>query len=380
MKSKVGLTKCERYKDVKDALTKVLKSIDCFNIFKNKDVLLKVNVGKGKPPERAVSTHPEFIRAMIQIIKSQGAKAISVGDSSAALGFTAQAFKSSGIQDIVSEEGATLINFDASRIIKRKIDGRVLKTIYLPEDILKTDLLISLPKLKTHTLTLFTGAVKNQLGLIPGAEKCRVHQIAPRITEFSQALIDINLAVKFDLAVMDGVVGLEGGGTSKGIPKRSNFIAASTDLVALDAICSYIIGLEPLKVPTTKLGEERNLGINNLNEIEIVGEQIEKCIVRFKKTHFDLKKIPFIAKILYKIRRDIIKPIVIKEHCTQCMICKDICPVNAIILKPYPIINKDCINCYSCYENCPSKTIKLKCELYLKPILKRKIEDFGLFI
>lgn len=371
-KSKVALLRCEEYGKSQEALTKALQYIHRLDIFKGKKVLLKINLMAGRTPEQSVNTHPEFVRSMIRIVKTQGGEVL-VGDSSGILGFTREAFRASGIEEVVTREGARLVNFDASRIVKKSINGKILHSIYLPEEVLTSDVLVSMPKLKTHPLMLFTGAVKNQLGLLPGGEKCRVHQVAPNLSCLAEALVDINLAVKFDLAAMDGILGLEGGGTNNGRPRKCGLIAASPDLIALDTVCSYAMGMDPSRVITNGIGAARGLGCNNLNEIEILGEDIERCITRFDMPPFDIKRNPLIAKIAYRIRANAITPVVIKEKCNHCGVCKEMCPVNSIALDGAATIDlKSCINCFSCYENCPVGAIKLKCQWYLRWVFKKK--------
>ncbi|MBN2121088.1 MAG: DUF362 domain-containing protein [Candidatus Omnitrophica bacterium] len=373
-KPRVSLIKCETYHEVEEAVIKALENIDCFKMFKDKKVLLKVNLNKAQNPDRAVNTHPEFVRAVVRIIKNQGGSPI-IGESSAALGFTGQAFKVSGIEKVAKEENVRLVNFDAGPVIKKRINGRRLKSIYVAKDIEEADLLVSLPKLKYHTLTLFTGALKNQLGLLVGGTKCGVHELAPRVEDLSQAIVDINLSFKFDLSVMDGVVGLEYDNKTEGSPVRSRLVAASTDLVALDSVCSYIIGLKPQEVFTNKIGQQQGLGVSDLSSIEIIGNDVQSLLGRFKMPGFSLKRNPVFAKAMYGIRRKIISPVVIKDVCQKCGKCAQACPVSAIELKPYPVIAKGkCIYCYCCYENCPQRAMKLTANRVLKPLLKSKLE------
>ena len=167
MKTTVCLLRCPDYGEVKEVLIRAFTLLDVFSLFKKKKVLLKVNLMKGASPERALNTHPEFIRAMIQIVHSQGGKVI-VGDSSGLLGFTKPAFQASGIAKVTEEEGAELANFDAGPFIRHTVHGRILKSIWVPKKVFEAEVLITLPKLKTHTLTKLTGAVKNQMGLLPG--------------------------------------------------------------------------------------------------------------------------------------------------------------------------------------------------------------------
>ena len=377
MKTTVCLLRCPDYGEVKEVLIRAFSLLDVFSLFKKKKVLLKVNLMKGASPERALNTHPEFIRAMIQIVHSQGGKVI-VGDSSGLLGFTKPAFQASGIAKVTEEEGAELANFDAGPFIRHTVHGRILKSIWVPKKVFEAEVLITLPKLKTHTLTRLTGAVKNQMGLLPGGTKPAIHQIAPKLNDLCRALIEINLAIKFDLAVMDGILALEGGGSEKGRPKKAEVVLVSRDLVALDSVASKIMGMEPSHVPTNSIGKESGLGESNLNEIEIRGDPLSECINPFLLPGKELKRIPIVARKVYQLREKVIKPVVVKENCTLCGRCKELCPVDAIEMNPLPVLKESCINCFCCYENCPDGAIRLSSPWYLRPLIRKRMAGLSL--
>ncbi|MDY6862774.1 MAG: DUF362 domain-containing protein, partial [Thermodesulfobacteriota bacterium] len=190
--SKVSFIYTRDYKDVKAGIEKAINLLDNVPSFYDKRVLLKVNLMKGAPPDRALNTHPEFVRAMIRIVKEKGGKPL-VGDSSGLVGLTNKAFEASGIAKVAKEEGAELKNFDAMTLHKKEIPGEIIQNIWIPEELLKIDVRITLPKLKTHTLTVLTGAIKNQMGLLPGGTKSKIHQLVPAVRKLSRALVDINL-------------------------------------------------------------------------------------------------------------------------------------------------------------------------------------------
>jgi len=377
-KSRVALARCERYEDAKHAIGGCLSRLGCLNLFRGKSVFLKVNLMKGAPPERAISTHPEFVRAMIQIVREQGGT-VSVGDSSGVLGFTSEAFRASGIEAVCREEGAKLLNLDACVIVKKPVNGKVLDFIWTAENVLNADVLVTLPKLKTHSLTLLTGALKNQIGLLVGGTKCEVHLVAPRLREFAAAVADINAGVRFHLGVVDGIWGLEGGDSSKGWRKQSNLVAASTDLVALDAVCAHLMSIEPDEVLTTVAARERGLGTGTLSEIDVLGDSLESCRTSFARPGREMKRHPCIAKRIYRLRGRSLSPIALPDRCQKCRRCAELCPTRAIACDPYPRIDMAaCIRCFACRENCPHGAMKLKCAWYLKPFYKRRAEGLAL--
>jgi len=377
MSHPVCLLKCPAYDQVKEALLKAFTLLDVFPLFEHKSVFLKVNLMKGAPPERALNTHPEFIRAMIQIVRAQGGT-VMVGDSSGLLGFTKPAFDAAGITAIVEEEGGELVNIDAGPLVKQDVEGTSMGSFWVSTKVLEAEVRVTLPKLKTHTLTQLTGAVKNQLGLLPGGTKPALHRIAPRVENFCRALVAINRAVTFDLAAMDGILALEGGGSDKGRPKHAGVLLVSRDLVALDSVAATIMGMEPSDVPTNPIGKELGLGESDLNRIEIRGDSLNECISPFRLPGREFKRIPFVARRVYQLRETIIKPTVVEESCTQCRRCVEACPVDAIEMNPLPKFKKNCINCFCCYECCPDNAIRLSSPWYFRPLVRKRLAGLSL--
>ena len=155
-----------------------------------------------------------------------------------------------------------------------------MKKLIIANGVLDCDGLISLPKLKTHGLMRFTGAVKNQFGCIPGFLKGQYHVKLPDPYDFATMLVDINTLIKPRLYIMDGITAMEGNGPRSGKPKQLNVLLLSTDPIALDATACKIINLNPEFVPTSKLGEKAGLGTYHTENIEIVGEQIDLLLTK----------------------------------------------------------------------------------------------------
>lgn len=218
---RVSIVKCENYEHqkVKSAIIKSLELIGGIEeiVKPGNTVLLKVNVIIGFPPERAATTHPSIVGAMTEIVKEAGGIPW-VGDSSGAYGYTAKSLELSGIKKACEEYGGKLINFESTGVYSMNIDGQILKTANIAKSAIDCDVLVSMPKMKTHQLTKYTGAVKNFYGVIPGSGKAAIHRQAPTEERLSQAVVDIYSALKPQLAVMDGVVGMEGEGATNGTP------------------------------------------------------------------------------------------------------------------------------------------------------------------
>ncbi|MFQ5808222.1 MAG: DUF362 domain-containing protein [Armatimonadota bacterium] len=376
-RSVVAVRDCPHYEGAADAIAGALADIGKLHVFDGKRVLLKVNLMRGTPPEQAKTTHPEFVRGMIRVVKEQGGTPL-VGESSGIVGFGDEACEASGLGEAVRDEGAEWVNFDAQDMRLVQVDGRELRSLYLPAVLWECDVLVTLPKLKTHTLTTFTGAIKNQVGLLPGGSKCAIHRTASTVARLAEAVVDLNVAVPFHLGVMDGVVGLEGGGSVKGEPVASGIVAASADLAALDAVCSALVGIAPDEVPTTVAAEARGIGRGRLEDIEVIGRDPTQPVASFARPGPEPKRNPLVAKGIYRMRQQALWPVATHAECTQCGTCADVCPVDAVTVDPWPTVARSCIYCFACRERCPTGAMKLSCKWYLKRLFRGRAKELPL--
>ncbi|MEW6606868.1 MAG: DUF362 domain-containing protein [bacterium] len=349
MKSKVAVVRCNGYdfEEVKKTIQESLELIGGLGsiVKKGSKVLLKPNIAGPFPPEQGATTHPVVIKAMIQLVKEVGGIPV-VGDGP---GTILPAFEISGIVKVADEEGIEVILFDKNGFEMAKIPtGEQLKETHFSKDVLEADIVISMPKLKTHVFVYYTGAIKNMFGALLADSRKKTHRIDDAEL-FSKALVDIFTIRKPDLAVMDGIVGMEGVGPTHGQVKEGGIIISSTDSVALDAVSSAIIGYDPMDIPTTKDAYMRGLGNGRLEEIEILGSQINEVKV-------DFKRVPILSGRDKKrfMRLALGHLVVNNKKCKKCEVCVEHCPVEAIRLAPYPTIDrKICVYCYCCFELCP---------------------------
>jgi ferredoxin len=154
---------------------------------------------------------------------------------------------------------------------------------------------------------------------------------------------------------MDAIIGLEGNGPGTGgIPKKTGLILVSEDSCALDIVASEMIGFDPLEVYTNRYCIERSL--TDPKKIEIIGG---KRKIPYKRP---INAPSFASPIIgFVMKHAAMKPYAIRKKCKRCAVCKEICPVKAIALKPYPVIDKKrCISCYCCHENCPYNAMDLR--------------------
>lgn len=326
-------------------------------------VFVKINhLSPASEPDKCIVTHPVFVQAVLEILKRAGAD-ITVGDDIDSK--DGDGFLISGFRQMCEEAGVRLINLKETGFVETRCQGRFLKTLHLPPAVLDSDIIVNLPKLKTHSLTVFTGGVKNIYGVIPQGLRTRFHRDYVRIDDFCQMLTDVFSTAIPHLTIMDGIVAMEGDGPSSGKPRTAGVVLAGRDAVAVDAVATKIIGLEPLDIYTTRYAGERGLGVGNLENIEVVGERWEDVVVPDFKlpssaVNVIMKRIP---KFLYRFIQDQLatKPRVIKRQCTRCLECEEICPVSAIAVGDNRAAKVDkhiCIGCMCCHEVCRSNAIK----------------------
>ncbi|MDH3961476.1 MAG: DUF362 domain-containing protein, partial [Desulfuromonadales bacterium] len=217
---------------VRDALHLLLEPLGGISSFikSGQNVLIKPNMLAGKSPEKAVTTHPEIVRQVILMAQSAGGR-ISVGDSPG-LGKPETVARKCGIMEVIEETGVHFAPFDESVPV-------ILKTgtfhhLEVARETLETDVIINLPKLKTHQMMGYTGAVKNLFGLVVGMRKVRLHLQAGTDKAFF-ALMLLELAERFPpaLSIMDAVTAMEGNGPGNGDPVQLGALLASTTPIAL---------------------------------------------------------------------------------------------------------------------------------------------------
>ena len=377
--TKVAIIKCNDYeeKKVEQAIRKAIESIGGLSsiIRPNDRVLLKVNLIAPMNPEKAATTHPAIVKAMIKIVREyEGIPFVADSPGFLHVVGSDSAIEKSGIKEIADSLGVEALQFEYVERSFVQIDNPdcvQLKSMFVARLALEADVIISLPKLKCHGFTLYTGAVKNMFGVVPTKTRKIAHLLSSQ-EKFGNALVDVYSNAKPKLAVMDAILGMEGDGPTHGDPRQAGLILASFDSVALDSIASKIIGYNPMDISTTKLASERGLGTGDLSKIEILGEDINNVLVDFRKSSGRQANIPpFILRFLSKIMTVNLK--LIKEKCEMCNICAESCPVNAITLNPYPTFNrKTCIQCFCCNEMCPEGAIVIENGWFTKLFAARR--------
>ncbi|SFH72788.1 Uncharacterized conserved protein, DUF362 family [Tindallia magadiensis] len=331
-------------------------------------VFLKVNLLTGKEPKEAVTTHPQLVKALTELLMEIGAL-VTLGDSPAGpflQGRMKKIYQLTGMTAVAKETGASL-NWNLEPDSVYFSEGYRLKDFYVMKAINETDHIINVSKMKTHSMTMMTGAVKNMFGIMPGLKKAELYFRFTDPVEFGHAMVDICEYASPILSIMDGIEAMEGAGPSAGDVVKNGLILVSEDPYSLDIVASEHMGITPDSVPTLKAARQRNL-CQSLEKVKLdtsAGEGTPKSFKLPDTREPDfLEKYgrwPVVGSIFKQISRKHLrpKPVVNPKKCTKCKECYTICPAEAIdMMEKVPGFRYDkCIRCYCCQEVCPEKAI-----------------------
>ncbi len=364
--SVVSVVRCQTYdrRLVEKAVDDSLKNIGGLDRFIKAGnwVHVKPNLLTAKSPDKAATTHPELVRAVVKRVQALGAK-VTIGDSPAGITRPIESYwRNTGMEKVAHETGAELVRFEKNTVVERIVDGR---SYYIASVVAQADVIINLCKLKTHNLTLYTGAIKNMFGSIPGFRKSEYHKQAPKVEEFSQIIVDIFSVTQPQLSIMDAITIMDGNGPSAGKAKELGLIFASTDAVAIDAIAAAILGFDEGEIATTEIAFQRGLGEKRKENIIFKGinlSDFQKTAHSFSlPSNYFLKYVPTsVIQVLGKLLW--VRPKPEKIKCLRCGECIANCPTKAMLSQDgFPIIDyKKCIACFCCDEVCPYSAIDQK--------------------
>ena len=321
---------------------------------KKKRVLVKPNMLRPAFPEERVVTDPRLIAATVSYLVSTGA-VVTVGDNPMPDSRFQHEAEIAEYCGFIRASDNTFRNIGKYPQKVRRPKNR-LKEFYVSREVLDCDLLISLPKFKSHELTTMTVAVKNHFGIIPGGLKPYIHSLFPGIKEFSEVLVEIYETRPPDIIIVDCIDIVD----AKGKRQRPGIIVAGDNGHAVDYVCASMAGINPRQVPTIDVAVGK--GLFDPAAIEYVGSPIRIQGFSMPFTFpFRNSVVEFISRILYRIwlRR---VPVIDSAACARCASCENVCPPRA--LKGQQIDYGKCIKCYCCLEVCPNRAVKLKFKLF----------------
>jgi uncharacterized protein (DUF362 family)/Pyruvate/2-oxoacid:ferredoxin oxidoreductase delta subunit len=375
MKSSVSIVKCQDYDEDK-VLSGLRQSIDLIGgiqtfVRNGHRVLLKPNLLYGKSPEKAVTTHPSIVKGMIRIVREAGGTPF-IGDSPSVGSLTKTAEKA-GIKAVADEMKCPLVEFDKP-VIPPKGGGKIFKQLEIDQMVLEADVVINLPKFKTHSLTLLTLGVKNLFGCVPGPKKALWHLKAGEDRKiFAQILFEIYQVIQPSLTILDGIVGMEGNGPNSGRPIPIGLMLASGDSLSLDQVVCDLVGISRKSLLTNRVAFEQGMG---RNEVEIVGERVQNVKIpnfRFPTLSQPDWNLPgFLRRGLKSALTS--KPFIKEKICNTCDRCEQICPPKALTKMGKGLVFNygQCIRCFCCLEVCPEGAISIKPGWALKIVGRRQ--------
>jgi uncharacterized protein (DUF362 family)/Pyruvate/2-oxoacid:ferredoxin oxidoreductase delta subunit len=363
----VSIQRCASYDPitVKDALNKVLDHLGGMSSFVSPGdrVLLKPNLLAPKLPEAAVTTHPEVVRAVALEVMNAGGE-VFLGDSPA-VGSLSAVLKKTGIMPVVQELGIQMVPFRTPITIPVPAGG-VYKSFLLAEEATGYDLILNLPKFKTHGMMTLTLAVKNMFGTVVGAAKPGWHLQASDQARFADMLLDIWRTLPPGLSIMDGITAMEGNGPGSGDPMDLGILMASPSALAMDTVAGSVAGLVMEKHPVLYQAVVRGFEGAQRDQVKVLGEAIEDVHESFvlpkSASRVDFWLPGWMRRSMRKSLNSF--PQLNPELCTSCGECAAICPADAIALYRKPstggVVDKDkCISCFCCQEVCPERAIDI---------------------
>ena len=334
-----------------------------FEIFpmelRGKRILIKPNLLRASEAKEGIVTHPAVLRAVVEKVETMDPASIVVGDNPGLFGYgeNEESFKITGLMEAAKGYYQNIGN-DSQKV---DFNAEFMPTVSLSKIVLDADIIISLPKFKTHGLTVITGAIKNSYGFLPGAQKAKLHKAAGSPERFHEVIVNVFRLRVPDLFIVDAVVGMEGNGPASPDLRSIGLILASSNAVAMDSVMAMMMGCDPGRLHFLRKAKEAGLGDYDLSTIEVIGEL---------KRLPDFKLPPLGGQAIFRNEtmqtmihnRTLLRPQADPELCTGCGICVEQCPVSALTMNDdLPQVDADtCITCFCCQEICPEKAMTLR--------------------
>jgi uncharacterized protein (DUF362 family)/Pyruvate/2-oxoacid:ferredoxin oxidoreductase delta subunit len=370
-KSTVVLAACADY-DRDRVYQAVCAGLDFFDVAgivskaadAGKPVLLKPNWLLPASPEKGVTTHPAVFSAVARYLKDRGAK-LSFGDSPNPAFKSLAVARKSGVLEEAEALGIPMADFETGEDVSYP-QGAQNRRFHVARGALAAGAIINLPRLKTHSFTFMTGALKNTFGVVPGGLKAEFHIKHPDVEGFSRMIVDLNGLVRSRLVVLDAIKAMEGNGPGSGDLVDVGLLILSEDPVAADAVGCLIMGIDPLSVPMIRIAHDLGLGNAHPESIDMRGEALAGHIRQGFKLppRSPADRVP---RIIFRLAKDLIvpKPVIDPASCIKCGECVTSCPTTPKALSQakgaVPRYNyATCIRCYCCQETCREGAISVK--------------------
>lgn len=366
MKTRVAIVRCPEYQPatVERAVAAAVDLLGGPGRFfaPGERVLLKPNLCSGRSPDEAATTHPEIIRAVFRLAQAAGAEPW-VGENPVGMSGgkrTEAILAAAGVGELIRSGDIRWLHMERAGAVRvRERVGDVDLPLFLSRPAVELPV-INLPKFKTHSLAVMTGAVKNLWGTLPGRSKRMYHVLAPEPDRFARVLAEVYGIVRPRLTMVDGVVGMEGEGPVGGRPRPIGVIIAGTDGVAVDAVITAMMNLAPEAVPTSRAAAAMGLGTIDLREIEIAGEPLSSLVMPDFLPAPVARYRPPLTRKMFEVA--VLKVSVDPERCLPCQECVSHCPSGAVSLgATAAFINPAlCRESLFCLEVCPQGAVRVE--------------------
>ena len=247
-----------------------------------RSVLLKPNLVEFDP-QGVINTNPAVVAAAIEAFKRLDARKVTVAEGPGHRRDNEYLLRASGLQTILDQHRTRYVDLNIDDVSARSLPSRFtsLERLYLPNTLLEADLVVSMPKLKTHHWAGVTLSMKNMFGVIPGS----IYGWPKNVLHWAgidESIVDINAALAMPrFAIVDGIVGMEGNGPIQGTPKRAGVLIFGEDPVAVDATAARLMRIDPAKVKHLRIAGEF-LGNIDREKIVQLGEPIESLAQDFQ--------------------------------------------------------------------------------------------------
>ncbi|MCI8442325.1 MAG: DUF362 domain-containing protein [Provencibacterium sp.] len=330
-------------------------------------VVLKPNLVMRRSPEQATTTHPMLVRCVAEELLALGAGEVILAESPGGP-YTRSALE--GIyQDCGMQEAAHAAkirlndDFESVEIPSRR--KKCCQSFNILRPVAKADLVINLPKLKTHCMTVLSAGVKNLFGCVPGLQKPELHYRFPEETAFSEMLVELAETLSPAFTIIDAIESMQGDGPSSGEPYHTGFLAGSRSPFALDAALCPLLGLPEVRMITVA----RQWGlVPTEEELLLYGDKIGP-FAGFKAPCS--KSLDFLDRFPAPLRPAVRtaagalaspRPAINRRRCVGCGKCAQSCPAQIISVREGKarIAGKGCIRCYCCHEMCPVKAVVVR--------------------
>jgi len=344
------------------AVKSFLREMPLSRVNRSKRVLIKPNLLGAYPPERAVTTHPAVVEALVRYWLEKG-KEVWIGDSPGGALNVERVWETCGYNDLAKRYPVKLVNLSTAGFRELDYEGTKVK---ISEVFWRCGIIINVAKYKTHSLTGFTGGLKNLYGLVPGLIKTDYHRLYPATKDFAALLLALYRLTRsrVSYSFIDGILGMDGAGPSAGRVRNFGLLFGSRSIPAMDYTAARLMGFRMGDVPYLREALHGDGILPSRIKVptsfqDFTLPDVDIRVVKLRKEL--LKYVPGIGrKIFQKVYYFHPR---ISERCKSCGLCVRSCPVHAITPPApgiLPAVNpKVCIKCMCCHEMCPHHAVDI---------------------